>query len=105
MSTRLDDLARVLRSKNAGPFYTTVDILFDDEPTYRKVLDSGQLTVPKVARAYNLREDEVYGVYHEDQALAIKVTIRKRITADAHNQTDVMGAHQHLPIANLEIPD
>lgn len=101
---RLDDLANVLRSKNAGPYYTTIDILFDEATNYRRTLDSGLLTVENVARLYNLRTDEVYGVYSNDAAQAIKVTIKKRVTADAPDQTDVMGAHQHLPLANLEIP-
>jgi hypothetical protein len=101
---RLDDLANVLRTKNAGPYYTTMDILFDDPAAYRRVLDSGLLTVAKVASLYNLREDEVYGIFSSDQAQAIKVTIKKRVTADAPDQTDVMGAHQHLPLSNLEIP-
>ena len=28
--TRLYDLAKVLRSKNSGPFAVTLDVLFDD---------------------------------------------------------------------------
>ncbi len=31
---RLYDLAKVLRSKNAGPFELTLDIMFDDTPYY-----------------------------------------------------------------------
>ena len=34
----LYDLASVLRSKNAGPFQITFDIMFDDEATYRRVI-------------------------------------------------------------------
>ncbi len=37
-------LATVLRSKNAGPFRTTLDILFDDDEPYLRVRDSGVLT-------------------------------------------------------------
>ena len=31
---RLYDLARVLRSKNSGPYEITLDILFDDPANY-----------------------------------------------------------------------
>ena len=41
---RLYDLARVLRSKNSGPYEITLDILFDDPANYRRALDSGLIT-------------------------------------------------------------
>ena len=36
----LYDIAKVIRSKNAGPFSITLDVLFDSETVYRKVKDS-----------------------------------------------------------------
>ena len=30
-SAKLYDLAQVIRSKNSGPFQTTLDVIFDDE--------------------------------------------------------------------------
>ena len=55
----LGDLASVIRSKNAGPFEVTLDILFDDPETYRRVKASGVLTVPRVARLFRLPEAKV----------------------------------------------
>ena len=37
---RLYELAKVLRSKNSGPYEITLDILFDDPEKYRRVVDS-----------------------------------------------------------------
>ena len=37
----LAEIADEIRSKNAGPFELTFDILFDDERTYQKVKSSG----------------------------------------------------------------
>ena len=34
--TILGDLATLIRSKNAGPFILTFDIMFDDEASYRR---------------------------------------------------------------------
>ena len=38
--TKLVDLAKVLRSKNSGPFELTLDILLPDEASYRRVLEA-----------------------------------------------------------------
>ena len=34
--TKLNDIARVIRSKNSGPFLLTFDIIFNDESVYEK---------------------------------------------------------------------
>ena len=39
--SKLASLARLIRSKNAGPFVLTFDIMFDDVQTYSRVRDSG----------------------------------------------------------------
>ncbi|HWF57903.1 MAG TPA: DUF4387 family protein [Candidatus Dormibacteraeota bacterium] len=31
------DVARLVRSKNAGPFWLTIDVMFDDDDVYRAV--------------------------------------------------------------------
>lgn len=36
---RLGDIARKVRSKNAGPFWLTVDIFCDDPATFQTVVD------------------------------------------------------------------
>ena len=41
---KIYELAKVLRGKNAGPFRTTFDILFDTDEPYQRVKNSGVLT-------------------------------------------------------------
>ena len=36
----LGDLAKLVRSKNAGPFWLTIDIMFDDAEAYRRARDA-----------------------------------------------------------------
>jgi hypothetical protein len=48
---RLGELAKVVRSKNAGPFLLTFDILFDDRETLERIRAGGRLTVDTVAAA------------------------------------------------------
>ena len=37
---KLYELAKLIRSKNAGPFVVTMDILFPDHDMYQRVLES-----------------------------------------------------------------
>jgi len=47
----LGDVASIIRSKNAGPYELTFDVMFDDDETYAKVKNCGILTQATVAQA------------------------------------------------------
>ncbi|MEK6710228.1 MAG: DUF4387 domain-containing protein [Nitrospinota bacterium] len=101
---RLYDLAEVLRSKNAGPLFITLDVLFPDEATYRRVAGSEALSPGAVAAFYGVRPEDVKIVYF-DAANAIKVTFpRVGPTSGAPGDRDVYGAQQHVPLLGLMIP-
>ena len=49
---RLRDLAQVIRSKNAGPFELTFDIMFKDQDSFRTVMAGGKLSPELIAQLY-----------------------------------------------------
>ena len=101
--TTLADVADVLRSKNAGPFELTIDLLFERAQQFRRVLDSGVLTRSSVAAAYGVPEDTVR-ITVVAGVQAIKVTFpRPGPSSGAPADTDVYGAQQHAPLARLEL--
>ena len=103
-SVRLYDLAKVLRSKNAGPFELTLDIMFDDEENYRIVKRSGVIDRELVCRLYRVRAEDVYHVVCFDAARAIKITIKRPVDSGGVGDTDVYGAQQHAPLIDVMIP-
>ncbi len=103
---RLQDVAAVLRSKNAGPFQLTVDIMFDDEAAYRRVLASGALEPARIGPLYGV-EAQLVRVIPFDRVRAVKVTLPRRSGASGSGSAfdrDVYGAQQHGPIADIEVP-
>ena len=46
----LADLAKPVRSKNAGPFWLTIDIMFDDAQAYRRARDAEIVNRAAIAR-------------------------------------------------------
>lgn len=103
-TARLYDLAKVLRSKNAGPFQLTVDIIFDDEKTYRLVKDSGVINQQLICERFRVKPGDVYAVVFYDPALAVKITIKRRVDSGSIADTDVYGAQQHAPLIDVMIP-
>lgn len=101
----LYELATVLRSKNAGPFEITIDVMFDDEAAYRRVRDSEALSPQAIGTAYRIDPRRVR-IIPFDRVLAIKVTL-PRLSGERGSGSvgdrDVYGAQQHGPLAGLTI--
>lgn len=101
---KLKDLAKVCKSKNAGPFEVTIDVMFESREIYDKVVASGILNEALFARLYGVdAKDVLYTPY--PAALAVKGTIPRRISSGDIGDTDVYGAQQHAPLLDVEIPD
>jgi hypothetical protein len=103
MST-LGELATLIRSKNAGAFVLTFDVMFQDEASYRRVLASQVLTRGKFAALYRVPEQEVMFFEH-DAARAIKISIPRPVTQGDLDDGDMFGGQQHGPLVDLPVPD
>ena len=102
--TTLGELAKLIRSKNAGAFTLTFDVMFHDEETYRRVLRSGVLTKSVFAALYQLPEEEVMFFEH-DAARAIKISIPRPYIQGDRDDGDMYGGQQHAPLVDLVLPD
>jgi len=102
---RLVDLAVVLRSKNSGPFSITLDILFDNIDTYRRVRESKAISKEKIAELYAIDEKDITELVFFEKGLGIKITYNRKISSGTVGDRDVYGAQQHAPLFYLLIPE
>ena len=98
------DLVKVIRSKNAGPFELTFDIIFKDKETYEKVKKAKVITKELIAKLYQVPIEKVLYFVEFDPANAIKATIVKPMDSGSIGETDVYGAQQHAPLLEIKIP-
>ncbi len=104
MTTKLTQLARIIRSKNAGPFELTLDVLFNDQEGFDRARQSNTLTAATIASLYGVELDQVLSVHFFEPALAFKATLARKICSGSVGDSDVFGAQQHAPLLGLEIP-
>lgn len=97
------DLARVCKSKNAGPFELTIDVVFDDAATFARVKATGVLGPALFARLYNVPAEHVLFTPY-DAAFAFKATLPRLLPAGEFGDTDVYGCQQHAPLLDVDIP-
>ncbi|HUP95105.1 MAG TPA: DUF4387 domain-containing protein [Burkholderiales bacterium] len=100
----LIDLAKVVRSKNAGPFELTFDIMFDDVEKYERVKKAGVINAHRIAEIYRVRLDDVLVCAPYDPAVAFKITIRRPVGSGDVTDRDVYGCQQHVPLMGIVVP-
>ena len=101
---KLRTLARMIRSKNAGPFELTIDIIFADQPTYERVKKSGLVSKAFIAGMFQIDAEKVK-LFHYDPAFAIKASVPRYTISGDPDETDVFAGQQYPQLVDLEIPD
>ncbi|MEQ8193999.1 MAG: DUF4387 domain-containing protein [Rhodospirillales bacterium] len=100
---KLGDLATLVRSKNAGPFYLTFDVMFDDPAVYERVRNANVLSRAFIAERFGLSENEVL-FFFVDNALAVKASIPRPIIQGDIGETDAYGGQQFAALLDIEFP-
>src|SRR5262245_44125542 len=101
-SMRLESIATVIRSKNAGPCLLTFDLMLPDQATFAYVTERAASLRRQVARRYGRSENEI-AVLPFEPALAVKITLPRDVVSGDVGDRDVYGAQQHAPLLDIEL--
>ncbi|AYW47491.1 DUF4387 domain-containing protein [Tetragenococcus osmophilus] len=103
--TQLRDYARVIRSKNSGPFELTFDILFDNLEDYEHFVASKVLTKESFAKLYQIKVSDIITFEYVKPARGIKITIPRPWSQGSVGESDMHGSQQYANLLTLEIPE
>ncbi|WP_439579678.1 DUF4387 domain-containing protein [Elioraea sp.] len=101
---RLEEIAKTIRSKNAGVNQITFDIIFPDAASYRRVVASGAITRESVARLYGIEPSRISDFVTFDPANAIKFTIYRSRPSGSPGDWDILGCQHYGPLMDVEVP-
>jgi hypothetical protein len=101
---KLVELAKTIRSKNAGTDKITFDIIFREKENYELVKKSGALTKTTIAKLYNIPEERISDFLEFDPAYAIKFTIYRERYSGNPGDSDIFGCQQYPPLLDIEVP-
>lgn len=103
MAKRLKDIAKVIRSKNAGPFEITMDIIFKTKEDYEEIKNRGIITKELISKLYQIPVEEIITFVYFDAANAIKITLPRPRPQGSIGETDMHAAQQHVPLMEIAI--
>ena len=100
--TRLQDLAAVIKSKNAGPFMITFDVILKDRESYERVWPL--FTAENICRWYPIQRERLVSIVPFPNACAIKFTILRKVSSGDIGDTSLYGSQQHVHLLNVDVP-
>lgn len=98
----LGDLATEVRSKNAGPFWQTLDVFLRDQAAYQ--IADALISVEKVAAIYQVAPASVQ-IFRIPQLRIVKVSFPRPVPQGSIYDRDMHAGQHHVPLASLQIPD
>jgi hypothetical protein len=93
-------IADKVRSKNAGPFWLTIDIFCGDPDAFRQIRDG--LSTDRVATALNVAPDTIKR-FDIEALNVIKISLPRPVVQGHISDRDMHGAAWAAVIAELEI--
>lgn len=101
---KLVELAKTIRSKNAGVDRITFDIIFRERSDYELVCNARVITRESMAKLFNVAPERITDFAEFDPAFAIKFTIQRRVTSGSPGDGDIYGSQHYGPLFDIEVP-
>ena len=101
---KLSEIAKTIRSKNAGVDKITFDVIFADRADYDLVRRSDVLSRAAVCRIFGIPESRITDYVEFDPALAIKFTMFRTVSSGSPGDADIFGSQQYGPLLGIAVP-
>ena len=103
-NTPLHNVADLIRAKNAGPFWMTLDVFLPDDDVYQRVCSSGVVDPGVIGGLYKTPAEGVR-IFRQPALRAIKITFPRPAVQGSFTDRDMHSGQQHVLLAGIPIPD
>ena len=98
----LSQLASYVRSKNAGPFWVTVDIFCPDAQSLERVARSASLSAEAIGELYGVDARRV-AHFRDDGLHVMKISFPRREAQGSTRDRDSHAGQYFVPLLDVEI--
>ena len=99
---KLEEVCHQIRSKNAGPFWISVDLFFRDREAFDRYAGAKELQPQHLAPLFGVRPDQV-GCYPVPDLAVLKISYPRRDPQGGMIERDLHGGQQYIRIVDLEL--
>ena len=99
---KLSEVCHDIRSKNAGPFWITVDLFFSSRETFDRYAASSPLQSAALALVFDVRTDQV-GCYAVPELSVLKISYPRKDPQGGMIERDLHGGQQFARLVDIEV--
>jgi uncharacterized protein DUF4387 len=98
----IGDVADLVRSKNAGPFWLTLEIFCNTDEDYNCVADPAVITADRIAGLYRVAAGTVK-IFRLPALRVIKISFPRPNAQGGVHDRDMHSGQQHVPLLRLPL--
>ena len=102
MGKTIEQTVRAIRSKNAGPFWVTVDAFCNNQEDTTLVSSCFTRNRSEIARIFNVDESLVK-IFTLTNISVVKVSVPRIPIEGARDEKDMHGGQQYVSLLDLEV--
>ena len=99
---KLREICRHVRSKNAGPFWITLDLSFPDQAAFDRYVRSPQLQ-PKAIGALYAVDPAMVKHFPVADLLVLKISFPRKQPQGGATERDMHGGQQYVRLLDVEL--
>ncbi|WP_204039595.1 DUF4387 domain-containing protein [Acrocarpospora phusangensis] len=99
----LGELALEVRSKNAGPFWVTMELFMRTAEDYGTVADEDFINEQVIARLYDLDPADIQ-IFRIPALNVVKISYPRPVAQGSLRDRDIHAGQHHVPLAALVPP-
>jgi hypothetical protein len=99
---KISELVQYVRSKNAGPFWVTLEIFCGSDESYNRIKNSPNITPEKVAAMYGAKAGMIKSFYIDNLRI-IKFSYPRPFPSGHKYENDMHAGQQYIRIADTEV--
>ncbi|MBL4803122.1 MAG: DUF4387 domain-containing protein [Emcibacter sp.] len=99
---KVREVCRTVRSKVAGPFWVTMDLMFDSQESYDRYSQSPALSAEAIGKIYNI---DPAGVMHfpVPKLKVLKISYPRKTPQGGVEERDLHSGQQYTYILDVEL--
>ncbi|MBB3860681.1 hypothetical protein GGQ88_001950 [Novosphingobium hassiacum] len=99
---KLGEIARYVRSKNAGPFWVTIDIFCPDPESFQRISEAPELTARAIAALYGISENGIHR-FRVPSLHVLKISFPRPTAQGSPGDADSHAGQLFVPLLSVEI--
>jgi hypothetical protein len=100
--SKVSEVCKHVRSKNAGPFWITLDLSFSDRASFDRYSGASQLQPESISKLYDV-DAALIKVFPVPELLVLKISYPRRCPQGGSLERDMHGGQQYVRLLDVDL--